>query len=266
MGARVTVERSQAARFARLCGALSVPVLVLTALGHRYDLIPELALLALISTGIVLAILAMASGLYALVDIWQNGDEGAGSAILAIIYALPGAALFAGSLYALAVYPQLNDVSTDIVNPPDYLTLARDAPDRGSLPSEDQRRLQLAAYPDITARLYPVDIGRVFEAVHGLVEQREWPIVGQTPPAQGAQVAQQEAVIQAVAHTLLFQFTDHVVIRMVPEAGGIRVDIRSASTFGRHDLGQNARRIRALLEDLDLALQGERNDLQSANR
>jgi hypothetical protein len=241
----------------------------MTALGHRYDLIPELALLALISTGIVLAILAMASGFYALVDIWKNGDEGAGSAILAIIYAVPGAALFGGSLYALAVYPQLNDVSTDIVNPPDYLALTGDAPDRVSLPSEDQRQLQLAAYPDITARLYPVNIGRVFEAVHGLVEQREWPIVGQTPPAssaQGAQAAQQEAVIQAVAHTLLFQFTDHVVIRMVPEAGGVRVDIRSASTFGRHDLGQNAKRIRALLEDLDLALQGERNDLQSANR
>jgi hypothetical protein len=244
-------------------------VLVLTGLGHRYGLIPELALLALISTGIVLAILAMAAGFYALVDIWKNGDQGAGSAVLAIFYAVPGVALFAGSVYALAVYPQLNDVSTDIVNPPGYLALTGQAPDPNSLPDEDQRQIQIAAYPDITARLYPVDIARVFEAVHGLVEQREWPIVGQTPPAaatQGAQPAQQQAVIQVVAQTLLFRFTDHVVIRMVPEAGGVRVDIRSASTFGRHDLGQNARRIRALLADLDLALQGERNDLQSANR
>ena len=81
-------------------------------------------------------------------------------------------------------------------------------------------------------------------------------------PAQSGQ----PAVIQVIARTLLFQFTDHVVIRLAREDGGTRVDLRSASTFGRHDLGQNARRIRALLDDLDLALQGERNDLQSASQ
>ena len=262
MGARVTVERSHAARFARLCGAFSVPVLVLTALGHRYALIPEQALLALISTGILLAILAMACGFYALADIWNNGEEGAGSAILAIIYAVPGTALFAGSVYALAVYPQLNDISTDLDNPPAFLASTDLPPERPRLTNEDRRQVQLAAYPDVTARLYPVDLRRVYDAISALVEQRDWPVVSQSPPAQDAP----RASMQAVARTMLFRFTDHIVIRMVQEAGGTRVDIRSASTFGRHDLGQNAKRIRSLLADLDLALQGERSNLQSVNR
>ena len=32
---------------------------------------------------------------------------------------------------------------------------------------------------------------------------------------------------------------------------GARIDIRSASRYGRHDLGTNAARVRALIEDID---------------
>ncbi|HMB47818.1 MAG TPA: DUF1499 domain-containing protein [Afifellaceae bacterium] len=262
MGARVTIQRSRAAGFARKCGALSIAVLVLTALGHRYGPVPEFTLLSLISTGIVLALLAMASGLYALHEIWKNGDEGAGSAVLATFYALPGTVLFIASVYALAVYPKLNDISTDPVSPPEFLSLTGEFAKRLEPSTQGQRLVQISAYPDITARLYPVDMDRVLQAVQGLVEQRGWPVVRQSLPAQSGQ----PAVIQVIARTLLFQFTDHVVIRLAREDGGTRVDLRSASTFGRHDLGQNARRIRALLDDLDLALQGERNDLQSASQ
>jgi hypothetical protein len=46
-------------------------------------------------------------------------------------------------------------------------------------------------------------------------------------------------------------FRDDVVIRLTPLGQGTRVDMRSASRFGDHDLGANASRIRSLLEDLD---------------
>jgi hypothetical protein len=32
---------------------------------------------------------------------------------------------------------------------------------------------------------------------------------------------------------------------------GARIDVRSASRYGRHDLGANAARVRALIEDVD---------------
>jgi uncharacterized protein (DUF1499 family) len=44
---------------------------------------------------------------------------------------------------------------------------------------------------------------------------------------------------------------DDVVIRITPIGQGTRVDVRSASRFGAHDLGANASRIRSLLEDID---------------
>jgi uncharacterized protein (DUF1499 family) len=46
-------------------------------------------------------------------------------------------------------------------------------------------------------------------------------------------------------------FPDDVVIRIRMSSAGAVVDMRSASRFGKHDLGANARRVRALLEELD---------------
>jgi hypothetical protein len=62
------------------------------------------------------------------------------------------------------------------------------------------------------------------------------------------------AAIEATAPTLVFAFPDRVVLRLRTEADGTRVDMRSTSAIGRHDLGQNARRIRAFLAALDAAL------------
>ncbi len=261
MGARITASRSRAASFARFCAALSIPVLVLTAVGQRFSLIPEESLLSLVSTGIVLALIGFACGLFALGNIWTSGDVGAGSSIMALVYSMPGVALFAMAMYALTIYPQLNDISTDLVDPPQFVRLDNGA--QGiAMPTQGERQQQIAAYPDITARFFPVSIERAFEAVQILVDQKGWPIAMQTIPT----AASQQAVIQVVAKTRLFQFSDHVVIRIVGETGGARIDIRSASAVGRHDLGQNARRIRQMLDDLDSALQGERNNLQSASQ
>jgi uncharacterized protein (DUF1499 family) len=64
-------------------------------------------------------------------------------------------------------------------------------------------------------------------------------------------------IIEATARTPVFGFLDDVAIRLRDTAEGTRVDMRSASRLGEHDLGQNMRRIRAFLADLDSALQPE---------
>jgi hypothetical protein len=74
-------------------------------------------------------------------------------------------------------------------------------------------------------------------------------------PAAPAPLASETATLQAVAATPLFSFADDVVLRLEETPDGTRVDMRSASRLGAHDLGQNARRIRRFLADLDVALQ-----------
>jgi hypothetical protein len=40
-------------------------------------------------------------------------------------------------------------------------------------------------------------------------------------------------------------------VRVRPTSDGTRIDVRSASRYGRHDLGTNATRVRNLISDID---------------
>ena len=54
-----------------------------------------------------------------------------------------------------------------------------------------------------------------------------------------------------MARTPILGFRDDVVVRIRATPDGARIDVRSASRYGRHDLGTNAARVRALLSDID---------------
>jgi hypothetical protein len=64
-----------------------------------------------------------------------------------------------------------------------------------------------------------------------------------------------QATIEALAPTPLFGFLDDVIVRIRIVPDGTQVDVRSASRVGEHDLGQNARRIKSFLVELDSVLQ-----------
>ena len=51
--------------------------------------------------------------------------------------------------------------------------------------------------------------------------------------------------IEATDTSRIFHFVDDVVIRVMPDAAGARVDIRSRSRDGLGDMGANAKRIAA---------------------
>jgi uncharacterized protein (DUF1499 family) len=53
-----------------------------------------------------------------------------------------------------------------------------------------------------------------------------------------------------VARTFLLRLPDDVTVRVRPRADGARIDVRSVSRIGRHDLGANAARIRAFLDEV----------------
>jgi uncharacterized protein (DUF1499 family) len=61
--------------------------------------------------------------------------------------------------------------------------------------------------------------------------------------------------LEAIDRTFLLRLPDDITVRIRGRADGSRIDVRSASRLGTHDLGQNARRIRAYLEEVsNLAL------------
>jgi hypothetical protein len=146
--------------------------------------------------------------------------------------------------------PGIHDVSTDTVEPPQYvavLPLRADAPNttvyggsQGMTP-ERLAQLQTEAYPDVTTLVVNEPPARVFERALAAVHTLGWELVAAVP---------EEGRIEATDTTFWFRFKDDVVIRIRPGATGAIVDARSLSRVGGGDLGTNARRLRALLAEL----------------
>jgi hypothetical protein len=269
-----------------------LPVLVIGAFGARVGIVTTEAILPTLVVGFSLGILALGLGIYALTDIWNSGAGGARAAIFGMVYAAPVIAILGLISAAAVVYPRLTDISTDTEDPPLFVESGAGE----SRYDSTAAALQRAAYPAVTTRIYDSPPGEVYAAARNLFDKRGWAIRHSVEPApaapplpDGTPVAAAEGVaaqlpetagsmasppdergsgaalsrpkdvasLEATAETPIFRFRDDVAVRIESLPEGTRVDMRSASGLGEHDLGQNARRIRAFLADLDAILRPE---------
>ncbi|MXQ12915.1 DUF1499 domain-containing protein [Microvirga makkahensis] len=201
--------------------------------------------------GIGLAIAGFAAGLsfIAFLRIWQEGRRGLGSAIKGLVLA----ALVLGypavlSLKAVTL-PAINDVSTDTDDPPAFSRsrVALDAR-HGRIPpdvSPEERELQREAYVQIAPLSLDIPPEDAFPLVRRAAENLGWQVIEAVPPGGRTGVGR----LEAVDRTLVLRLPSDITIRVRPRVDGTRIDIRSASRIGQHDLGANATRIRAFLEE-----------------
>ena len=140
--------------------------------------------------------------------------------------------------------PPIHDISTDTVDPPQFvaiLPLRADAANPPSYGGADVARQQLAGYPDLRAYTTDQPPAQAFETALKAAQQMGWEIIASDPGA---------GRIEASDTTRWFGFTDDVVIRIEAEGNGSRIDVRSVSRVGKSDVGTNARRIKAYLAAL----------------
>lgn len=234
------IFRSRLAATSVQAGRLAVPVLVIAALAHRAEFVTTPQLLVLLALGFLLAAFACGSATLAALALWHKGGTGWAKAVRGFAYGAVALVPVAFALHAVAVHPRLADVSTDTVDPP---TLASGRPytDAG---------LQEQAYPDLVSRRFRIAPGQLHRAALQVAASSGWTIVAELPPG----MPDEPTRFQAVATSLIFAFRDDVAVRILPDPVGARFDIRSASRFGEHDLGANARRIRHFFTDLDAVL------------
>lgn len=136
-------------------------------------------------------------------------------------------------------YPRINDISTDLANPP---ALAR-AP---AYP-EELKPIVREAYPNLTSLIVDARPAVVFQEAMELAAVREgWTVDRGDGEAMS---------FEGVAETWLFRFRDDFAVRVRAHRGKTLVDMRSRSRDGKGDLGANAKRIRAFLDDLNARLQ-----------
>jgi uncharacterized protein (DUF1499 family) len=140
--------------------------------------------------------------------------------------------------------PPIHDISTDLSDPPAFeaiLPLRADAPNPSEYGGDSIAAQQREGYPNLGPLTLDAPPEAVFLRAVEAGREMGWEIV-ETDPERGR--------IEATSTTPWFGFEDDVVVRVRPEAGGSRVDVRSVSRVGRSDVGTNARRIEEYFEIL----------------
>src|SRR5579871_5565657 len=226
------------------------------------DIVPALSTLA---GALVLAVVAMLMALGAGIVIWRQGCGGVRQALFAILIgcALIGYPAYLGvKAYKL---PSIYDITTDPIDPPRFDAIARLRPRdanpityAGLYTAEQQQK----AYSDIEPDLTDSTAQEAYDAAMKVITKRKWRVVDARPPQGGQPVAPnvrgplpafaaREGIIEAIARTPIMGFRDDVVVRIRATSDGARIDVRSASRYGRHDFGTNASRVRNLISDID---------------
>jgi hypothetical protein len=234
-------------------------VAVIIVRSGALDIVPALSTLA---GALLLAVAAILLAFGAMIVIWRDGFGGLRQAVAAVFI---GSALIAYPTYlGVRAYqlPAIYDVTTDPIDPPQFDAIARLRPrDANSIVYQGlyAAEQQQAAYPDIEPEDTTATPQEAFDVAMKVIAKRRWRVVDARPPQDSAgrrgpgpqDPAARDGMIEAVARTLILGFPEDVVVRVRATSDGSRIDVRSASRYGRNDVGSNAGRARDLLSDID---------------
>ena len=238
------------ARWSRRIALFSVGLILAALVLHRLAALPTPLAINLFIVGYAGAVLAVPIGLVALARIWITGHAGAGSAAAAIVLPLMALAGPLVYLQALLDLPRINDVTTDPAAPPSFLALAKRGAGANPVayPGKQFAELQAKAYPDLRPLVLDRSVAEAYELVEEAVQRLRWRVVTEEAPTMGR--SPKPGLIEAIDQTLIVGFTDDIVIRVEGSATRARIDVRSASRYGRFDFGQNAARLRRFLAEV----------------
>lgn len=242
---------ARAAIWAPRVALFALAVAGVAAAASRFGRLEPEAALSVLAAALILAGVAILTAIAAYGAIWRDGLRGAGSATLGL--ALASAVLAWPVILSLqaARLPPIADVSTDALDPPDFaLSAAAWAGRAGRLPpgeiAERQRAAAARAYPEMAPITLDLDPDEAFKVVEKTAAKLRWRLIDRRPPGGRLGIGH----LDYVERSLLFGFPSDVAIRLTPLIGQTRIDMRSVSRVGSHDIGEGARRFRSFAEAL----------------
>lgn len=235
------MHTSWVARIALGVAALAVAAFAGMPLLVRLGWLPGALGFQIFMLGALLGAVALLLGVLALWTTRQaSGRSGRGAALFATAAGLVIVGVVGVAAGPAVELPVINDISTDLEDPPVFRALAELPANAGrnmTHPGADFARQQRSGYPDLA----PIELEQppraAFANAVAAVESLGWEIV-RKDPALGE--------IEATDTSATFHFVDDVAVRVRANGAGSVVDVRSKSRDGKGDLGANAARIRAL--------------------
>lgn len=180
--------------------------------------------------------------------LFKRNTASIGSALASAVFAVTAIAVPLSMMNTAKNVPPIHDISTDLVNPPEFVVIAplrADAPNPVAYAGAEVAEQQRIAYPDLQTLTYTHSKPNLVKAAKQAIENLGWELVN---------IDADKGIIEATETTAWFGFKDDVIIRVDDNDSERWVDIRSKSRVGQSDLGKNAARIRSFIEELDSVL------------
>lgn len=242
-----------AADWCRRAAAFALSLAVFGILLGRSGAVGGWAGVAVLAAALLCALAALGFAVWAVVVIWQNGWRGTARTLGGCLLSLTILAYPSYLALRAAQLPWLNDVSTDLATPPLFSSSPAARTARSGFihpdPSPKTRDAQRRGYPSVQPILLDLEPEETYKLALKLAQARRWRIVEATPPKGRFGIGH----IDAIASSRIMGFPEDVAIRIRPQAGQTRVDVRSASRLERADVGANAARIESFADDLQNA-------------
>jgi uncharacterized protein (DUF1499 family) len=238
---------SLAAKIGRLAALAAFCLMLIACAMFRFDALDGLAFLFVMAATAGLTLIALGFAAIGVFRMWQEGAIAGGNVLATMVLSALTLAPFAWAGVQTLQYPRLTDVSTDLVDPPQFPVGARvDLTPLFVEPvsPDEQVDLQRSAYRD----LEPLAVAATPAATEALVKAAAASLGWETGPRSGAITEASGGSLAFEARTLILGFRDDVVIRIKPDGNDNAIlDVRSVSRLGDHDLGGNARNITEFL-------------------
>jgi len=228
--------------FKKSAGVLSTLASALFLLGPllaHFHIIPALAGFGMFILSAVVGLLCIIASIGAI----KRKDLQSG-VLLFSIGALP-IFIIGYTLSTNGAHPPINDVSTDLQNPP--ILYDQRSSDSPIVMTEKTAEVVKEFYGNLSPALSKKSPEEVFSIIADAAKSNpEWTIYKEDKMSM---------TLHGYQRFGIFQFTDDFTIRVMASGdGGSVIDMRSKSRDGKGDFGVNAKRIRSFLSSLILKL------------
>ena len=226
----------------KIAGILSILTVLLFVMGPilaHFHVIPALVGFGMFALSAVTGILCIICGIVSI-----KRKELQSGVLLFSIGAIP-ISIIGYTLSSNGTHPPINDVSTDLINPP--VLFDQRIPDTAIVMDAKNSDIIKNAYSDISPVYSKRAPAEVFMVVSDAAKSNpQWTIYKED--SEGL-------ILHGYERFGIFQFIDDFSIRISPSNDGTSViDMRSKSRDGKADFGINAKRIRSFLSALSTKL------------
>lgn len=232
--------------FVGLISLIAVLLVVLAGPLYQFGMIDLATAFTGFKFGVFAGIAALI--LLAIQLLFKRNTASIGSALISAVLAITAIAIPLSMMNTAKNVPPIHDISTDLMNPPQFVAIAllrADAPNPVAYDGIETAEQQRIGYPELQTLRYDQTQPELVAASTQAIENLGWELVN---------IDADKDIIEAIEATDItacFGFKDDIVVRITDSENERLVDIRSKPRIGGGDLVKNAARIHGFIKELD---------------